>query len=229
MAQPPQSSGEDPALTYFGLRAAIGAIGIALPVVLLLTGIADGHVQPSISSYYYTHMRDYFTGTMCVIGVFLFSYRFGTWRSEGLLTKIAGIAALGVAFFHTAPSGPASIAVLRLSNVHLACAGVLFAILGVISFVFFPSAESTQERRAGEVWVYRGLGLAIWVSIVLMVALNWLIQDFFERHHLLFWLETVAVVAFSVSFLIKGEFVPRTLRVASTLRRRHATRILNTP
>lgn len=224
MARMRENSGEDPALTYFGLRGAIGLIGIALPVVLLATSIIDGHVQESISAYYYTHLRDYFTGTMWVIGIFLFSYRFGTWRSEGLLTKTAGLAALGVAFFHTAPSGPASISVLRLSDVHLACAGVLFVILGVISFVFFPSDETDPERLDQIAWVYRGLGLAIWLSIVLMIALNWLAPAFFARHSLLFWLETVAVLSFSASFLIKGQFVKRTIVLTSDVKARVVAR-----
>ncbi|MGH3264433.1 MAG: hypothetical protein ACRDNS_20835, partial [Trebonia sp.] len=68
MAEPRERRGEAPALTYFALRRAIGVIGLALPVVLLVTGCIEGHLEGSISAYYYTDLRDYFTGTMCVLG-----------------------------------------------------------------------------------------------------------------------------------------------------------------
>jgi len=35
----------------------------------------DPGIQDSISSYYYTDMRDVLVGSLCAIGVFLWSYR----------------------------------------------------------------------------------------------------------------------------------------------------------
>src|ERR1700761_4410652 len=67
--------GENPALSYRNLRAIIGYVGLTLPVVLLLTGIVDGHIESSISAYYYTKVGNVFTGALCVIGIFLLAYR----------------------------------------------------------------------------------------------------------------------------------------------------------
>src|SRR6185437_12564230 len=59
--------GENPALSYRNLRAIIGYIGLTLPVTLLLAGLADGHIESSISAYYYTKVGNVFTGALCVI------------------------------------------------------------------------------------------------------------------------------------------------------------------
>jgi hypothetical protein len=58
--------GENPALSYRNLRAITGYVGLALPVVLLVDGLADGHVESSLSAYYYTKVGNVFTGALCV-------------------------------------------------------------------------------------------------------------------------------------------------------------------
>jgi hypothetical protein len=60
------------------LRKGIGFLGLALPIVLILSKIwlDEGGIQGSISAYYYTTMRDYFGGTMCAMGILLASYRY---------------------------------------------------------------------------------------------------------------------------------------------------------
>jgi hypothetical protein len=195
--------GENEALSYHRLRALIGYVGLSLPVALFLAGSIDGHVETSISAYYYSKMTIFFTGTLCVVGVFLVAYRFGDRTFEDIATTLAGFAALGVAFFHCAPDHP-TLSQLHLANVHLACASTLFILLGAISFFIFPT-DVPEERR----WLaslHRAFGLAIWVSIALMVILNWFAESWYQRHNVFFWLESVCVMSFSLSFLIKGRF-----------------------
>ena len=79
--------GENPALSYRNLRAIIGYIGLTLPVVLLLAGIADGHLESSISTYYYTKVGNVFTGALCVIGIFLLAYRLTSWAVDNIATS----------------------------------------------------------------------------------------------------------------------------------------------
>ncbi len=80
----------------------------------------DPGIQDSISSYYYTDMRDVLVGSLWAIGVFLFSYRgydtlegpqlrrlFGT-STDFLASSLAGICAVGVAIFPTRPALPPS-------------------------------------------------------------------------------------------------------------------------
>ena len=62
--------------SYLEHRKTIGILGIALPFVLLLGAliIYQTGLQTSISSYYYTGMRDVLVGTLVAYGIFLFSY-----------------------------------------------------------------------------------------------------------------------------------------------------------
>ena len=197
--------GENPALSYRNLRAIIGYVGLALPAVLLIAGAVDGHFESSVSAYYYTKVGNVFTGALCVIGVFLLAYRLASWAVDNVATTLAGIAALGVAFFHAAPQNPTP-GQLDLADVHLTCAAALFILLGAISLLIFP-----QDVPAGQEWrshCYRGLGALIWLSIALMPVLSALAGSFYNGHHVFFILEAVCVVAFAVSFILKGHGQP---------------------
>lgn len=197
--------GEDPALSYHNLRAIIGCVGLGLPAVLLLTGIADGHFESSISAYYYTKVGDAFTGALCVIGIFLVAYRIARWAIDNVTTTLAGIGAFGVAFFHAAPKN-ATPGQLRLSVVHLAAAAALLILLGAISLFIFP--QDVPPHLKWRANCYRGLGALIWLSLVLMPVLSALAGSFYDDNHGFFILETICVTAFAVSFILKGRGQP---------------------
>lgn len=197
--------GEDPALSYRNMRSIIGYVGLSLPVVLLLTGIVDGHIESSLSAYYYTKVGDFFTGALCVIGIFLLAYRLTAWAVDNVVTTLAGVAALGVAFFHCAQANSTA-SQLRLADVHLTCASALFILLGGISLLIFPrDTPPGQQWRAN--W-YMALGATIWLSIILMPTLSALAASFYDGNHVFIALETVCVMAFSVSFILKGQDQP---------------------
>ncbi len=193
--------GENPALSYRNMRAIIGYVGLTLPAVLLVAGIIDGHLESSLSAYYYTKVGNFFTGALCVIGVFLLAYRLTSWAVDNIATTLAGISALGVAFFHAAPKN-ATLSQLRLADVHLTCAAALFFLLGAISLFVFPR-DLLPDQRWRANW-YMALGSLIWLSIILMPTLNWLASSFYDSDHVFFILETVCVMAFAVSFILKG-------------------------
>ena len=192
--------GENPALSYRNLRAIIGYVGLTLPAVLLLAGLVDGHIESSLSAYYYTKVGNVFTGALCVIGVFLLAYRLASWAIDNIATTLAGIAALGVAFFHAAPQN-ATLSQLRLSDVHLTCAAALF---------IFPRDMSPAEKlkQKWRPYCYMGFGALIWLSVILMPTLNWLAGSFYNHNHVFIILETICVMAFAVSFILKGHGQP---------------------
>jgi hypothetical protein len=196
--------GENPALSYRNLRAITGYVGLTLPLVLLIAGGVNGHIESSLSAYYYTKVGNVFTGALCVIGVFLLAYRLREWAIDNIATTLAGLSALGVAFFHAAPEN-ATLSQLRLADVHLACAAALFILLGAISLFIFPSDVMAEQRRAN--W-YRALGALIWLSIILMPTLNSLTSSFYDNDHVFFILEAVCVIAFAASFILKGHEHP---------------------
>jgi hypothetical protein len=197
--------GENPALSYRNMRAIIGYVGLSLPVVLLLAGAVDGHIESSISAYYYTRVGNVFTGALCVIGIFLLAYRLTAWAIDNVATTLAGLSALGVAFFHAAPNN-ATPSQLRLADVHLTCAAALFILLGAISLFIFPR-DVLPDQGWRTNW-YRASGALIWLSIILMPVLNWLGGSFYDDNHVFFILETVCVMAFAVSFILKGHGQP---------------------
>lgn len=67
----------------------------------------------------------------------MLAYLLTSWAIDNIATTLAGISALGVAFFHAAPKN-AALSQLRLADVHLTCAAALFILLGAISLFIFP-------------------------------------------------------------------------------------------
>lgn len=199
-------------LSYLGLRKAVGVLGIALPFVLAFGGmLLDGPgLQASISNYYYTGMRNVFVGTLCAIAVFLLSYR-GYERRDDIAGDIACVFSLGVAFFATAPPGTPSDTQRLIGGLHLAPAAGFFLTLSYFSLVLFTKTDPTKQptpRKLQRNKVYKVCG---WIMlgaiglIVLHALLSGGITGSLDRLAPVFWLEAVAVVAFGVSWLTKGE------------------------
>ena len=199
------------ALSYLGIRRAIGVIGTSLPFVLLIGAWAlDGiGVQGSISDYYYTVMRNVFVGSMVANGVFFLSYRYA--RADAALASLIGLAAIGVALFPTTPVNPTS-SEIAIGTVHFVSATVFFSTLAVYSFFIFtktdPSRPMTPEKKQRNV-VYRASGILIVLCLVLIALVNLLPTGPIDDLQPVFWLETVASVSFGLSWLVKGETLLR--------------------
>ena len=204
-----RAEGEQPALTYRKLRLAVGVVGVALPFVVVLGNLAlGGHGRlGSISAYYYTPTGSYLVGSLCVIGVFLLAYVYRGVPSPWMtwLAPIGGVGALLAGLFPTPPATGATHRQLLAGDVHAVGAAVLFLVLGLISLLVFPVADASTTRLARENTAYRVLGAVILASSA-GALLVWLVaRRPFETHGWLFWFETVAVLAFSASWLLKGE------------------------
>ncbi|SCL36756.1 hypothetical protein GA0070616_5572 [Micromonospora nigra] len=191
-------------LTVRRLRLGVGVVGTALPVVLpvgfvLVTG--DSRLLGSISGYYHTPMRDVFVGSMCAIGVFLISYRYR--RFDDVLTSLAGVLAIMVALFPTSLDtvGALSRSDVLVGRVHGVAAAGLFALLAVISLFRFPMHGGGRVRNG----VYRVCGAVILVAIVVALASVLLPESVRDAAKPVFWAEAVAVLAFGVAWLVKGE------------------------
>lgn len=143
-------------------RTAIGVLGVVLPPALLIWAMDQG-VQSSISAYYYTAGRDWFVGTLCVIGVFLIFYQYRpqhpelaksrissirSGRADAYLGKCAGVAAVLVALFPTTP--PAGLTQPPIIGAaHGAAAFVTFASLSLFPLLLFSqSSEKAGRYRA---------------------------------------------------------------------------------
>lgn len=199
------------AAAYTYLQRAVAIIAVLLPGTLIGGNfLFGGGLQGSISSYYYTHMGNVFVGSLCALAVFFLSYNYRPIRSfelDGLLSKVTAGAAVGVAIFPTArDAGVADGGEKLVSFLHLLCAGVLFALLGVFAYFFFTKSGGTmtpEKQRRNR--LYRTCGVLIFTCIALVGVSNLL--DPPSSWHTLLWLETVCVLSFGVSWLVKGGFL----------------------
>jgi phosphatidylinositol-3-phosphatase len=205
----PQQSGAL-AESYAFLQRLVGIIAVLLPVVVALGDwVIDGHnVRGSISSYYYGRTGGYFVGSLCALAVFFLSYRYKAddeYRADRRLSVGASLAALGVALFPTTSDvGRSTFGGRVVGTVHLLSAGVLFLLLAVFSLYQFTKSDpqvpmTMRKRRRNR--VYQACGWVIVACIVLIGVSN------LAHWRLLFWLETVAVVAFGFSWLVKSGFI----------------------
>jgi Protein of unknown function (DUF998) len=212
MNHPVPARDGEPVLAHLSLRRGVGFLGLSLPIVLILGKIwlDGGGLLGSISGYYYTSMRDYFVGTMCAMGVFLALYRYR--REDRYLSDALAVFAVGVALFPTNPAGAnPTTGQTIIGYIHLVCASLFFLCMAYFSLALFtrtdPRRIPTRQKRRRNV-LYRVCGIAIVACLVLVVATNFLLTDHLKNEvHPLLWLETVAIWAFSVSWLVKGEFL----------------------
>jgi hypothetical protein len=215
-------------ISYLALRKAVGIIGIALPIVLVLGNWQLFHsngIEDSISYYYYTSMRGVLVGSLWAIGIFLMSYR-GYQKRDEIAGRFACIFALGVALFPTArESGTCDVVHLFrldhggcdaahvISFVHATCAALLFLTLAYFSLFLFTEThpgrkqDMTRRKRERNV-VYYVCGGIILASIVGILTLHvGMHMNTWGHIPVLFTFESLAVVAFGASWLIKGEFI----------------------
>lgn len=194
--------------SYLYLRRAIGLIGLALPIVLILgkQAVQGGDLAGSLSGYYYTDVRDVFVGAMCAAGVFLLAY-YGHDRVDNIASTVAGLGAVGLALFPTAPDHDVT-AWERTSGVlHLVFAAVFFLMLAYFCLRLFPH---DGEQPPGTGVVYRVCGVVILACLVLIAVTK--AAGLVPALHPALWLESVAVWAFGVAWLLKGQtLTPRSV------------------
>jgi hypothetical protein len=203
---------DDLVISYLTLRRAVGVIGTALPFVLVIgKWLLDGWgIQPSISAYYYTSMRNVLVGSLCAIGVFLLSYR-GYERADDVAGNLACVFAVGVALFPTGPPIGATAAQALVGTVHGVCAAAFFLTLAYFSLVAFrktnPAKHMTARKKERNI-VYTVCGYVILACIgLIFVYSTFLAHSGLRALDPVFWLESAAILAFGISWLTKGEAI----------------------
>lgn len=202
-------------ISYKFLRVTVGALGMAMPLILYTGGklIFGLGVRESLSAYYHTGMRDVLVGILFALGVFLLSYK-GYGRADDIAGNLACFFAIGVALFPTLREGETSEIAKRISIVHhVFAASFLLTLTYFALFLFTKSnkkpSEMTPLKRIRNT-VYRTCGGVMLLSILLL-AIYFLTQGgvgpFLGSSVPIFWLETVAVVAFGVSWFVKSEVI----------------------
>lgn len=194
--------------SYLALRKAVGWIGILLPFTLMAGSFLLFHsdrILVSISNYYYSGMRDVFVGAICGIALFLFFYRgYDNWKKfnwDKWITNTGGLLAIGIAFFPTAEKGSGNL----ISSIHFICAGSFFLLLACYSIFVFTrkSAIPTREKIIrNKIFIICGL-VMITCLIAIFIYFNF-VQTENSKSSFVFWGETIALIAFGISWLTKG-------------------------
>jgi hypothetical protein len=186
------------------LRKAIGSFGILLPLSLIGDNLASkGPLLPgSISGYYYTGMRDFLIGGLCLLGLGLLACR-GSDQVDGVLVSAAGSCIILAAFCPTKPllGGHRQLTVLQnvLGDLHDAFAFTAFTALGLIALRF------ARTQNSGEVFIHRSCAGTIFCCVLLAPMASRLSAPVDVRWPPLLISEVLAMCAAGISWITSGD------------------------
>jgi hypothetical protein len=196
--------------TYYGLRVGLAAIGIALPILVLLAGgvLHDVWLEPSLSAYYHTPprllwftTRDILVGGLLAASACLYLYK-GFSNKENIALNLAGVFAVFVALLPTAAAGQPSGAVSKL---HGTSAVLFFLCIAYVSL--FRSGDTlhllSPAKRGPYERLYKATGMAMIASPLAAVVLSFVLTPASPVTTLTFWVETFGVWSFAAYWIIK--------------------------
>jgi len=205
-------------ISFMTLRKAVGWLGMSLAPAMLIVNYFFSNcsmVQDSISHYYYTVSGSVFVGILFAVAFFLFAYN-GLERIDKWSTSIAAFFAICIALFPTNDNSANSCAIVHLPDhelrriIHYTAAALFFIVLAYISFFLFTKSKGnkTKEKKIRNI-IYRTSGIVIIICIALIAFFGLTQNEPYDATTFksVFWLEWVALIAFGVSWLVKGEIV----------------------
>jgi len=215
-------------ISYLALRQMLGALGLALPV---LVWVFNGfELKSSISHFYYSSSSVTFTGFMITFGVFLIFYPGRIDEddrvSDDWVTTWGGIGAIITALIPTAYCSLSKLPIVitnELSNfcggeglttqyvhnnstlgfIHLSCAAIFLGLMGYMSYARFTKGNTTPKMKI----FYKFCAIMVWLPLLIlgikfMFSLEWTMYD-------VFILECVSLGFFGAAWLVKGKTFKR--------------------
>lgn len=210
-------------LSYLTVRKIIGILGLLFPLILVLGSFIFGnccHIQISISNYYHTNMRDVFVGYVCTLSIFMLSYK-GYDLADRIVSALSGIFGLVVALMPTNLKIDLSTGTIPQCNiwcdverhnwigiVHLIAAGLFILGMTYFTLFLFTKGESTptpQKFIRNKIYKTSGYIMLVCIGImILFFALPDSLTAGLLKYKPVFWLETIAFLAFGFAWLVKG-------------------------
>lgn len=186
------------------IKLIVGVIAISLGNV---TSFLSGATITSISEAYYADSwaRNVLVGFLFAISAFLLAYN-GESRREMILSKIAAVAAIGVAMFPCACDLHEEI----IPYVHYVSAAVMFSVLAAFCLIFYWRAVKKGHREA--LWrarIYTICFLLILGSMA-TIAFDYFSNDALTAivNRLTYYCERAGLIAFGVSWLTASRVLP---------------------
>lgn len=208
-------------------RRLIGILGLLLPFLLYIfagfrptTPLPAWRLLDSISAYYYTGGVAVFVGVLFALALFLLTYPgYKGVIADRVLGIVGGTAAILVALFPTkAPPGvsPPSWWRPQMGLIHYASAVVLFSSFILFAIWLFRKSNVPQrgDRPLDKRWRD---DVCLLCGIVMIISVLVSASSLLTHRHI-FWPESIAVGAFAISWLTKGEMHKPVVRIIRTMR-----------
>lgn len=194
-------------------RRVIAALGVVLPFILVLAAALRPTqnldlILHSMSAYYYTSSIAFLEGALVAFALVLMFYQGYPnkyrWADEWG-ARVAGVAALVIALFPTYP--PAKEFQLpwwteNAGKIHDWASVVMFVMFAIFALWLFRMTDQRKEDLPRGKRLRNHLYLACGLTIVGSVL--WIAFRLKSGNNQIFWLEAVAIGAFSLSWLVKG-------------------------
>jgi hypothetical protein len=201
--------------SYRNLKRAIGILAMLLPLICILGGFgALGRpAQNSISHYYYTNMRDVLVGLLGCVSILLMAYS-GYGIIDNVVTWAIGFAGAGVVAFPCPPYAlsqtPVGIFQLPQTTsgpIHFTCAAVFFFLLAINSIFLFTMSDKKIPGKKKQIRdaIYVASGVLILLCLATLLVIKLAARDFYNNSSIALIFETVMLLAFGASWLVKGE------------------------
>jgi ABC-type Fe3+-siderophore transport system permease subunit len=199
----------DQIISYFALRSIIGALGITLPILLVVVNYfcnSSFLIEDSISDYYDNNTAgDVLVGVLFVLGFFLLAYK-GFNKLDSTTANIGGVAALGIALFPTTSS------ISFVHYTHYFFAFILFSVFIFFALFLFRKTHKNGAQTVKKIYrnrVYLTCGIIMSICVVGIGVTSFLksFDDFKTQYNTTFWFETIALISFGFSWIVKGEML----------------------
>lgn len=200
-------------ISYSALRRCIGYAAFLLPVILVVGSVVThgaSSIRNSISDYYYTFFTSYFTGTLCAISFFLFTYR-GYEKQDLVVSKIMSLLMMIIVFnpCHSQDIDYRyNLIHINSTNaqnwIHNISAILFFLFCAYYSMFLFTKTDgmvTEKKKRRNE--IYELCGLLIIGSLICIIICAAILNILWPI--LIF--ETIILWSFGFSWLVKGNFI----------------------
>ncbi len=181
-------------ISVLSLRRMIGIIGITLSFIEIANNYLTGDISflSSLSASTGFESKEVIITALAALAILLFTYR-GYSFEDNLACNLGSVFALGIALI---PIRSGATGIFHLISI----VGFFLTMAYISAFIFSRAGPNITSRKRMRNRVYRICGLTILSSIILLCFFY--IID--VEYNLVVWLESIAFLAFGVSWLVKG-------------------------
>ena len=152
MTAKPNIRSQEPSSLFF--RIGIGGMALLfLAIIIFGNMIVTGPgILDAISAYYYSPMRNFFIGSLCVLGTLLICYRYQ--RVDKIAGIVAGLCVIFLAIFPRGPGQKATPLDIWIGRAHWAFSiGFLLTLVFMVLYLFTRSDKDPPQGKHQENWL----------------------------------------------------------------------------